>query len=119
MRGAQLGRGLAALAQRHPSVAVGERGRGLLRGLVLAPGIDPRAALAVTREHGVLLTAAGTDVLRFTPPLVITEAQIDEALGRVDAALIALAALTRLIPGSRCAPPAPSSTPCRARGAAS
>jgi acetylornithine/N-succinyldiaminopimelate aminotransferase len=94
VRGAKLGRGLAELAQRHPRVAVGERGRGLLRGLILAPGIDPRAALGVTREHGVLLTAAGTDVLRFTPPLVITEAQIDEALGRVDAALVALAALT-------------------------
>ncbi|MFT3766545.1 MAG: aspartate aminotransferase family protein [Minicystis sp.] len=86
-RGEQLGRGLAKLAEKHPKVAVGERGRGLLRGLVLAPGHDPRNLLNATREHGVLLTAAGTNVLRFTPPLVVTEAEIDEGLARVDAAL--------------------------------
>jgi acetylornithine/N-succinyldiaminopimelate aminotransferase len=89
-RGAQLGRGLAALAEKHPRAAVGERGRGLLRGLVLAPGLDPRTVLGVAREHGVLLTAAGTDVLRFTPPLVVTEAQIDEGLARVGEALASL-----------------------------
>src|SRR6202012_789928 len=89
VRGAQLGRGLAALAEKYPRAAVGERGRGLLRGLVLAPGLDPRAVLGLTRERGVLLTAAGTNVLRFTPPLVVTEAQIDEGLARVGEALAA------------------------------
>ena len=86
-RGAYLGRGLAALAEKHPTVAVGERGRGLLRGLVLAPGHEPRVLLNTLREHGVLLTAAGTDVLRFTPPLIVTEAELDEGLAKVDAAL--------------------------------
>jgi acetylornithine/N-succinyldiaminopimelate aminotransferase len=89
-RGEELGRGLAALAAKHPKVAVGERGRGLLRGLLLAPGLDPRAVLGVTREHGVLLTAAGTNVLRFTPPLVVTRAEIQEGLERVGAALAEL-----------------------------
>ncbi len=91
-RGAQLGEGLAMLAEKHPKLAIGERGRGLLRGLVLAPGLDPRTLLNTTREHGVLLTAAGANVLRFTPPLVITEAQVAEAIERVDAALRAVAA---------------------------
>jgi acetylornithine/N-succinyldiaminopimelate aminotransferase len=86
-RGAQLSRGLLELARKHPTLCTGERGRGLLRGLVLAPGLDPRNLLEATREHGVLLTAAGSNVLRFTPPLVITAAEIDEALGRVDQAL--------------------------------
>ncbi|APR83134.1 Acetylornithine aminotransferase [Minicystis rosea] len=86
-RGEQLARGLQKLAEKHPRVAVGERGRGLLRGLVLAPGLDPRNLLNATREHGVLLTAAGSNVLRFTPPLVVSEAAIDEGLARVDAAL--------------------------------
>src|SRR5262249_13170805 len=54
-RGEQLARGLQALCRKHPGVALGERGRGLLRGLVLAPGLDPRAVIGVTREHGVLL----------------------------------------------------------------
>jgi acetylornithine/N-succinyldiaminopimelate aminotransferase len=94
-RGDQLGQGLAALAEKHPTVAIGERGRGLLRGLLLAPGLDPRAVLGVTREHGVLLTAAGTNVLRFTPPLVVTQAEIEEGLARVDGALSELAAGSR------------------------
>jgi acetylornithine/N-succinyldiaminopimelate aminotransferase len=86
-RGAHLGRGLAALAAKHPTVCAGERGRGLLRGLVLRPSIDVRAALASCRDRGVLLTVAGADALRFSPPLIISEAQIDEGLAEVDAAL--------------------------------
>jgi acetylornithine/N-succinyldiaminopimelate aminotransferase len=90
-RGEHLGRGLAALAEKHPRVCTGERGRGLLRGLVLAPGYEPRELLNAVRERGVLLTAAGSNVLRFTPPLVVTDAEIDEGLARVDEALTGLA----------------------------
>ena len=86
-RGDHLARGLAAIAARHPRICAGERGRGLLRGLVLAKGIDPRVALNSARDRGVLLTIAGADVLRFTPPLIVTEAEIDEALAAVEAAL--------------------------------
>jgi acetylornithine/N-succinyldiaminopimelate aminotransferase len=86
-RGAHLGRGLAQLAEKHPTVCTGERGRGLLRGLRLAQGIDPRATLARSRDRGVLLTIAGADVLRFSPPLVVREAELDEAVAQVDAAL--------------------------------
>lgn len=89
-RGEQLSRGLSDIAARRPQLAVGERGRGLLRGLRLAAGIDPRKALDAVRERGVLLTVAGADVLRFTPPLVVSAAQIDEALSVVDAALASL-----------------------------
>jgi acetylornithine/N-succinyldiaminopimelate aminotransferase len=87
-RGEQLSRGLAALAGRLPKACTGERGRGLLRGLVLAPGVDPRAALSRARDRGVLLTIAGSNVLRFTPPLIVTEAEIDEAVVQVEAALV-------------------------------
>jgi acetylornithine/N-succinyldiaminopimelate aminotransferase len=90
-RGEHLGHGLAALAEKHPRVCTGERGRGLLRGLVLAPGYEPRELLNAVRERGVLLTAAGTNVLRFTPPLVVTDAEIDEGLARVDEALAGVA----------------------------
>jgi acetylornithine/N-succinyldiaminopimelate aminotransferase len=90
-RGAYLGERLAELAARLPKVCTGERGRGLLRGLVLAPGYEPRVVLGAVRDHGVLLTAAGSNVLRFTPPLVVTEAELDEGIERVQAALEALA----------------------------
>ncbi|WP_437577496.1 aspartate aminotransferase family protein [Sorangium sp. So ce887] len=86
-RGEQLGRGLAAIAARRPDVCAGERGRGLLRGLILAQGVDGRIALGRARDRGVLLTIAGSNVLRFTPPLIVSEAQIDEALAEVEAAL--------------------------------
>ena len=70
----------------------GERGQGLLRGLVLRAGaIDPRAALNRAREHGVLLTIAGGRVLRFTPPLVVTEAELSEGVAKLDAALASFA----------------------------
>src|SRR5690606_30870735 len=92
-KGEHLGRALEALAAKHPSICEGARGLGLLRGLVLKKGaVDPRLALARAREAGVLLTIAGGRVLRFTPPLVVTEAELDEGVRRLDAALGGLAA---------------------------
>jgi acetylornithine/N-succinyldiaminopimelate aminotransferase len=96
--GAHLGRGLAALAAKHPTVALGERGRGLLRGLRLAPGVDVRGTLTTLQKRGVLLTVAGADVLRFSPPLVVTEAEIDEGLAIVDGVLAEAAAARAAAP---------------------
>ena len=74
VRGAQLADGL----RRIPSV-VEVRGRGLLVAAVLdreaAPLID------AARELGLLVLSAGPDVLRLLPPLVVSEAEVDEALG--------------------------------------
>jgi acetylornithine/N-succinyldiaminopimelate aminotransferase len=53
------------------------RGRGLLRGVVLtAPVAKPVEAAA--REAGFLINAAAPAVIRLAPPLIITEAQIEE-----------------------------------------
>ena len=55
------------------------RGRGLLRGIVLtADAAKPVEAAA--RDAGFLVNAAAPDVIRLAPPLVITEAQIDDFL---------------------------------------
>jgi acetylornithine/N-succinyldiaminopimelate aminotransferase len=86
-RGAHLQEKLAALAARRPDLFEQERGLGLMRALVLVPGADGRAALTKIREHGVLLTVAGERALRFTPPLIISDREIDEAVERVEAAL--------------------------------
>ncbi|MFO7260803.1 MAG: aspartate aminotransferase family protein [bacterium] len=89
---------LDAWADRFPSV--GEvRGLGLLQGVELvedratrrpATALARRVADAALRE-GVLLLTEGpaANVLAFTPPLVITEAQLEHALGVVEAALAA------------------------------
>jgi 4-aminobutyrate aminotransferase-like enzyme len=41
------------------------------------------------RERGLLLSAAGGTVVRFAPPLLVSTAEIDEAVEILDAALSA------------------------------
>ena len=86
-KGALLGRFLEQIAAKYPELCEGERGLGLMRGLVLKQGVDARVALLRARERGVLLTIAGGQVLRFTPPLVVTDDEIEEAARRVSDAL--------------------------------
>jgi predicted acetylornithine/succinylornithine family transaminase len=88
--GEHLGRGLSALAAKHKTVALEARGRGLLRGLVVAS--DPAGVVAACREKGVLLSVAGAQVVRFVPALTVTTAEIDEALAVLDHVLAARAA---------------------------
>jgi predicted acetylornithine/succinylornithine family transaminase len=84
--GAYLGERLIELVAGAPAL-LEARGRGLLRGVRLAPGRDPQRALAAVREQGVLLSIAGADVLRFTPPLCVTRAEIDEGVAAVERVL--------------------------------
>ncbi|MEM9876490.1 MAG: aspartate aminotransferase family protein, partial [Myxococcota bacterium] len=86
-RGRQLGDGLARVAERYPKLCRGQRGLGLMRAIVLTEAREPRALLAALREEGLLATAAGPRALRFLPPLVVTEAEVDEALAMLDRAL--------------------------------
>lgn len=67
---------------------VSERGLGLMRGIVFdiskkKPGDVAAAALA----NGLVLITAGTDVIRFLPPLVITKADVDEMADKLRRAL--------------------------------
>jgi acetylornithine/N-succinyldiaminopimelate aminotransferase len=78
-----------ALVERHAHL-IGYRGRGLLRGLVTAPEVDRSALVADMRARGLLLTTAGSDTLRLSPPLIIGEAHLDEAFEIIDASLSAL-----------------------------
>ena len=56
----------------------GRRGMGLMQGIVTA---EPAAGIAAKAlEEGLIIITAGTDVLRLLPPLVITEADVDEML---------------------------------------
>lgn len=87
-RGEQLLARLASAVGQHP--AVGEvRGRGLMVGIELVDGDGHPAsqlAASVLRracEQGLLLLSCGAygQVVRFIPPLVVSETQIDEAVG--------------------------------------
>jgi len=70
------------------------RGRGLMIGAVLAPAHAGKAGkiLDQAAAHGLLLLQAGPDVLRFVPPLTITDDELAEGLARLHAALGAFAA---------------------------
>lgn len=88
--GRRLGGALDRLVARHPA-ARSARGLGLMRALsVTGPeGTAARLAAAVLRE-GVILLAEGP-ALAFTPPLTITEAQLDHAVEVVGTLLADLA----------------------------
>jgi predicted acetylornithine/succinylornithine family transaminase len=56
------------------------RGLGLLLAAELAPGIDARAVAADALDAGLVINAVTASALRFAPPLVVTEAEIDDAV---------------------------------------
>jgi acetylornithine/N-succinyldiaminopimelate aminotransferase len=75
---------LAELKDRHPAVIAEVRGEGLLIGLrALVPSGEFVAAL---RGEKLLAVAAGENVVRLLPPLIIGEADVAEAVARIDQA---------------------------------
>ncbi len=93
-----LWRGMLDLAHRHPRVILGVQGAGLLLGLRLVPEVSNGAMQAECVEQGLLTVAAGMNVLRVAPPLIITEAEVDEALAALDRACLALTPAEALAP---------------------
>ena len=93
-----LWRGMLALAERHPRVILGVQGAGMLLGLRLMPEVSNGAMQAECVEQGLLTVAAGMNVLRVAPPLIITEAEVDEALAALDRACLALTPTEALAP---------------------
>jgi acetylornithine/N-succinyldiaminopimelate aminotransferase len=89
-KGEFLSQALSAVCARHSDLVGPERGIGLLRAVPLSAGIEPRAALAVLRERGVLMIVAGDSALRICPPLVVTEAELAEGVRILDEALASL-----------------------------
>jgi acetylornithine/N-succinyldiaminopimelate aminotransferase len=69
---------LDALAKKYPKVFVDARGAGLLLGLkCVVPNGDMQTRL---REAGLLAVAAGDNVIRLLPPLIVGPAELDAAL---------------------------------------
>ncbi len=84
-RGDQLLAGLRTVAGRRPGLIESVRGRGLMVGVALRmPASDLIAALF---QQGIIVGAAGENVLRLLPPFVISAAEIDHFLSRFDALL--------------------------------
>jgi acetylornithine/N-succinyldiaminopimelate aminotransferase len=88
-RGEQLRQGLQRLIEQYPQHFVTVRGWGLINGLVIAED-SPIKAIDVVKaamEVGLLLVPAGTQVLRYVPPLIVSEAEVEEAIGATAKAL--------------------------------
>ena len=75
--GDYLAKGLADFKDRHRAVR-DVRGLGLLQGLEVE--IDAKAVVADCLTRGVLVNATSERVLRFVPPLIISQAEIDRVL---------------------------------------
>ena len=79
---------LAEMKDRHPGVIAEVRGEGLLIGL---RSVVPNGQLVdALRAEKLLTVAAGDNVVRLLPPLIVEEADILEAVSRIDRAASAI-----------------------------
>ena len=76
---------LEALAGRLDCVAA-HRGKGLMQGLELSMPAGPVVKTALLEEHLVLISA-GSQIIRFVPPLVIEKEDVDEMIVRLERAV--------------------------------
>ncbi|HVW93661.1 MAG TPA: aspartate aminotransferase family protein [Devosia sp.] len=89
MMGQRLAWHLQQLQQRYPNYIIEVRGKGLMAGLKITPPVRDFVN-RLRRDHHLLAVAAGENVLRLLPPLVITEDDIVEAIEKIAAAFDAL-----------------------------
>ena len=82
--GERLRGALEQLIPNHDHLFEGVRGMGLLLGLKMKS--DSRAFVTHLREHGLLTVAAGDNVVRVLPPLIVEEAHIAEFVEKLSAA---------------------------------
>ena len=62
-----------------------QRGMGLIQGIELT--VNPKDVIAKCLDNGLILFSAGTNVIRFVPPLVITRDDVDQMMVRLKKAL--------------------------------
>ena len=86
--GLRLKQRVAALADEHDEIIEDVRGQGLMLGLKCK--IPNQKLLEALRAQKLLTVQAGDNVVRFLPPLIVSEAEIDQACAKLDAACVAL-----------------------------
>lgn len=80
-RGEQLRTRLRAIAMAYPQLFKEVRGWGLINGMELESetAITSIDIVKAAMDQGLLLVPAGPKVLRFVPPLIVTETEVDTA----------------------------------------
>ena len=85
--GQQLLGGLRQLQRAYPSLIREVRGRGLLCALELPGDAEVQAVTQACLDLGLIVTPTRNRVVRLIPYLLVTSAEIEEGLRRLDAAL--------------------------------
>ena len=75
---------LKSLVEKY-DVVKAQRGMGLIQGIELT--VNPKDVIAKCLDNGLILFSAGTNVIRFVPPLVITRDDVDQMMVRLKKAL--------------------------------
>lgn len=75
---------LARLKDEHPAIIEGIRGTGLMMGIKCK--IPNTGLQAAAMDQQLLTLTAGDNVLRLLPPLIVTDADISDAMHRLDRA---------------------------------
>ena len=91
-RGEQLRVRLRAIANKYPQIFTEVRGWGLINGMEIQPDIELTSidVVKAAMEQGLLLVPAGTKVIRFVPPLIVSEAEVNQAADILESVLAEL-----------------------------
>ncbi|NND76318.1 MAG: acetylornithine/succinylornithine family transaminase [Ilumatobacter sp.] len=74
-------------ALRQVDGVVDVRGRGLMLGVALADGLDAKAIYADLLDRGLIANAVDASTIRLVPPITVSDAEIDEAVAMIAAAI--------------------------------
>ncbi len=91
-RGEQLRANLRAIADQYPNLFTEVRGWGLINGIELKADIELTSVDVVkaAMAQGLLLVPAGPKVIRFVPPLIVSDQEIEQATQAFEQAIAAL-----------------------------
>lgn len=93
-RGEQLRTQLRQVMQKYPDLFVEVRGWGLINGMEIDANSELTAIDLVNAamKEGLLLAPAGPKVLRFVPPLIVSEEEVEEAIEKLEKAIAVVGA---------------------------
>lgn len=80
---------LESLSELNSPLVKEVRGRGLMVGLELTVDVSP--VVEAGYEHGLIMVNAGTNVIRFVPPLIVDKSHVDNLVSKLNNILGAMA----------------------------
>lgn len=79
---------LEEVAEKHRGVVESVTGKGLMQGIKLREQYDVELINNLCIKNYLISTPASNNVLRFTPPLIITQSHVDEAIEKLEKTLL-------------------------------